>query len=105
MPAAKPSSRKGKAKGKFTPSSASELNKQRAAQIELPAEAVNTPAPDPEPGDDASNKPGSAPLEVAVNAPGGVPGVTVPKWALWAGGGLVGLSMVVAGVALVRSSR
>ena len=104
MAAAKPPAKKGKAKGKFKPSSASPAN-QPVVLPEPPAEAVNTPAPDPEPGDDASNKPGSASLEVAVNAPGGVAGVTVPKWALWAGGGVVALSAVAGIWAVTRSSR
>jgi hypothetical protein len=106
MPA--PKSKKGKGKGKYvasTPAQAAVVATQPAALPELPADAINTPAPDPEPGDDASNKPGSAPLQVAVNAPGGVPGITLPKWAVVAGGTAVVASLVVAGVALARSSR
>jgi hypothetical protein len=105
---AAPKSKKGKGKVKYvqsTPAQQGTQTTQPVALPELPAAAVNTPSPDPEPGDDASNKPGSASLEVAVNAPGGVPGVTVPKWALWAGGTVVGLSAVAGIWAVVRSSR
>lgn len=106
MPA--PKSKKGKGKGKYVPSTPAQQGQQTTQPValpELPADAVNTPAPDPEPGDDATNKPGSASLNVAVNAPGGVPGITLPKWAVVAGGTAVVASLVVAGVALARSSR
>lgn len=111
-----PKSKKGKGKGKFrgsTPAQAAQVLQPAApapgpvaaAFPELPAEALNTPAPDPQPGDEATNKPGSVPLQVAVNAPGGVPGITLPTWAVVAGGTAVVASLVVAGVALSRSSR
>ena len=104
MPA--PKSKKGKGKGKYVPSTSSRAaakTTQPVALPELPAAAVNTPAPDPEPGDDATNKPGSAPLEVAVNAPGGVAGVTVPTWALWTGGGVLVTAVAAAAWAIGRS--
>jgi hypothetical protein len=67
-----------------------------------PAAAKNTPAPDPQPGDDLTNEPGSAPLEVAQLAPGGVQMVAIPTWAIGAGIAAVAFGFLGIGLALAR---
>ncbi len=109
MPTSPPKSKKtsGKGKKKFVNSTPGQAAAVKGVQPEalpaLPADAVNTPAPDPQAGDDPGNVPGSAPLEVAVNAPGGVKGVTVPTWAVVLGGMAVVGSVAGAAWALGRS--
>lgn len=68
----------------------------------LPAAAKNTPAPDPSPEDDVTNVPGSAPLEVAQLAPGGVQMIAVPPWAIGAAAAAVAIGFLGIGLALAR---
>jgi len=68
----------------------------------LPAAAKNTPAPDPTPMDEPDNEPGSAPLEVAKEAPGGVQMVALPTWALGVAAASLAFGFLGIGLAISR---
>jgi hypothetical protein len=52
--------------------------------------------------DDETNEPGSAPLDVAKGAPGGVQMVAVPSWAIGLGISAVAFGFLGLGLALAR---
>ena len=67
-----------------------------------PPAAKNTPAPDPEPQDEPDNTPGSAPLEVAKEAPGGVQMIAVPPWAIGVAAASLAVGFLGIGLAISR---